>query len=378
VTAFPSPTLMAARNAPTDRMAIDAAWNAVATRDAAFDGRFVYAVVTTGVFCRPSCPSRRPRRANARFFNSAAAAAHAGYRACRRCRPDEPADTGDPRVAAALALVERHLQAGDPPRLTLGVIADRLGISAFHLHRILRHALGAPFAQYVRARRRERFKDALRGGHSVSQATFEAGFGSSSRVYEHAGAALGMTPGAYRRGGVGHELRYGIFQTVLGLMLVAGTAHGVCHVSFGSDARTLESALRSEFWQATIERDDSRIEPWAESIRHQLDGRATAIDLPLDVPGTPFQERVWTALRRIPFGEHRSYQELAITIGRPTAARAVARACASNRVAVIIPCHRVVRGTGALGGYRWGLDRKQKLLDIERSAAAETPDVGQT
>ena len=350
-------------NAPS-LPAADDAWRAVATRDAAADGHFVYAVITTRVFCKPSCPSRRPLRENARFFPSSSDAARAGYRACLRCRPEQAGD--DPRLMATMALVERHLVHGDPARLTLAVLAERLDISPFHLHRVLRAALGIPFAQYLRARRRERLKQALRRGRSVSQATFDAGFGSSSRVYEGVAATLGMTPGAYRRGGAGVEISFGLFDTPLGTMIIAGTSHGVCHVAFGDDPGTLEQALRAEFSRATVTRDESTVRSWAADIIAQLEGTVRQVELPLDVPGTPFQHRVWTELRRIPFGELRSYQELAVTIGRPSAARAVARACASNRVAVVIPCHRVVRGTGALGGYRWGLERKQQLIDSER------------
>jgi AraC family transcriptional regulator of adaptative response/methylated-DNA-[protein]-cysteine methyltransferase len=347
----------------------DDAWRAVATRDAAADGRFVYAVITTGVFCRPSCPSRRPLRENARFFPSSSDAARAGYRACLRCQPEQARVGDDPRLTATLALVERHLVHGDPARLTLAVLAERLDVSPFHLHRVLRAALGIPFAQYLRARRRERLKQSLRRGRSVSQATFDAGFGSSSRVYEDVASTLGMTPGAYRRGGAGAEIGFGLFDTPLGTMIIAGTSHGVCHVAFGDDPGALEQALRAEFSRATLTRDASVVQAWAADIIAQLEGRVRQVDLPLDVAGTPFQQQVWTELRRIPFGEMRSYQELAVTIGRPTAARAVARACASNRVAVVIPCHRVVRGTGALGGYRWGLERKRKLLETERAVS---------
>ncbi|MHB1312748.1 MAG: bifunctional DNA-binding transcriptional regulator/O6-methylguanine-DNA methyltransferase Ada [Gemmatimonadaceae bacterium] len=344
----------------------DDAWRAVATRDASADGRFVYAVVTTGVFCKPSCPSRRPLRENARFFPSSGDAARAGYRACLRCRPAQGQPGDDPRVTATLALVDRHLALGDPARLTLAILAERLDLSPFHLHRVLRAALGVPFAQYLRARRRERLKQALRRGRSVSQATFDAGFGSSSRVYDSVASTLGMTPGAYRRGGAGVNISFDLFDTPLGTMIIAGTAHGVCHVAFGDEPGALERALRAEFSRASLSRDRSMVRAWAVDIIAQLEGKARQVELPLDVAGTPFQQQVWTELRRIPFGEMRSYQELAVTIGRPSAARAVARACASNRVAVVIPCHRVVRGTGALGGYRWGLERKRKLLDRER------------
>jgi AraC family transcriptional regulator of adaptative response/methylated-DNA-[protein]-cysteine methyltransferase len=368
---FRQESLVSAQSAPltTSLPHADDAWRAVATRDAAADGRFVYAVVTTGVFCKPSCPSRRPLRENARFFPSSGDAARAGYRACLRCRPEQAQTGDDPRLTATLALVERHLVHGDPARLTLAILAERLDLSPFHLHRVLRAALGVPFAQYLRARRRERLKQSLRHGRSVSQATFDAGFGSSSRVYDRVASTLGMTPGAYRRGGAGAVISFADFETPLGTMLIAGTLHGVCHVAFGDDPAGLEQALRTEFSRATLTRDVTAVRAWAADIVAQLEGRVRQVELPLDVAGTPFQRQVWTELRRIPFGELRSYQELAVTIGRPTAARAVARACASNRVAVVIPCHRVVRGTGALGGYRWGLERKRKLLETERAVS---------
>ena len=277
----------------------------------------------------------------------------------------------DPIAAAVVAstrAIDAAVGAGERPP-SLDALATAAHVSASHLRREFVARVGITPKAYADARRGERLRSQLASGSDVAGAIHGSGFGSSSRVYERVSSTLGMTPGAYRRGGAGAEIGFGLFDTPLGTMIIAGTAHGVCHVAFGDDPGALEQALRAEFSRASLTRDASTVRAWATDIIAQLEGRARQVELPLDVAGTTFQQQVWTELRRIPFGEMRSYQELAVTIGRPGAARAVARACASNRVAVVIPCHRVVRGTGALGGYRWGLERKRKLLDTERAVS---------
>ena len=344
----------------------DAAWSAVLARDSRLDGRFVYAVSSTGVYCRPTCPSRRPRRANVAFFPTPAAAERAGFRACRRCRPHASVASGaTDAVARACAIIERS--ADGPP--TLAELASQVGLSRFYLQRVFKRLTGLTPAEYAAAGRTERFKTRLRHGDTVSRATYEAGYGSSSRVYEQASARLGMTPATYRRGGRGAHIRYTLVDSPFGRLLVAGTDRGVCAVSMGDDDATLINALTSEYPHATLERADSAVGEWVMAIVRHLQGERQAMGVPLDIGGTAFQRRVWKALCEIPFGVTRSYAEVASAIGSPTAARAVASACARNPVSLVVPCHRVVRQGGALGGYRWGLDRKRKLLAQERSVA---------
>jgi AraC family transcriptional regulator of adaptative response/methylated-DNA-[protein]-cysteine methyltransferase len=372
---MPRPT--AAPMPPIDETA---AWDAVLRRDAAWDGRLVYAVATTGVYCRPSCPSRHALRKNVRFYPSAAAAVVAGFRACKRCRPDGTTHA-ESCVAEARRLLDAHVASGGD-RPTLDRLAVAVGMSAFHLQRVFKAHVGATPAEYVRVRRGERFKAELRGGETVSRATYGAGYGSSSRAYADAAALLGMTPARYRRGGRGMTIRYVVVPCALGVALVAGTERGLCAVSLGDDAATLERALRAEYPEAAIEPagaagetsgDGDPLAAWVAEVVAYLDARGVAPTAPVDVDGTPFQRRVWDALRAIPAGETRSYAEVAEAIGAPRAARAVAAACAHNRVALVIPCHRVVRrggegGGAGVGGYRWGPERKRRLLEQERGA----------
>lgn len=348
------------------------AWDSVLARDAAADGSFFYAVATTGVYCRPSCPSRRANRANVSFFTTPKEAEQAGYRACLRCRPNgEFSTASEEQVHAAKKFIDDELEGFSEARLTLDRIAREVGAGAHHLQRRFKQLLGLTPAEYVRARRSEKLKAELRAGETVSRATFGAGYGSSSRLYEVAAGQLGMSPATYRRGGEGATIRYGQFPTPVGIALVAATERGVCSVTLGDNARTLIAALKDEYPRATIiaaPDGDRQLESWGAEIAGAVAGRKSANAVPLDVEGSDFQRKVWTALRSIAPGETRSYSELAEEIGAPTAARAVASACARNHLAVIIPCHRVIRETGALGGYRWGVDRKRLLLERERSA----------
>ena len=342
------------------------AWTAVVERDARLDGRFVYAVRTTGIYCRPTCPSRRPNRENVSFFESPDLAEQAGFRACLRCRPRRTRPSLAARtIERVREIIDEH---PDAPH-SLESLARQVGISPFHLHRTFKRLAGVTPKEYVDRRRVERLKTHLRDGDSVSRATYEAGYGSSSRVYEQSAVQLGMTPAAYRRGGRGTSIRYTVVETTLGRLLVGATARGVCAVSLGDADAVLEVALAAEYPEAERLRDDDAFAEWVSAIVAHVEGRERRLDVPLDVAGTDFQLRVWKALREIPFGDTRSYSEIAAAIGAPSAARAVAGACASNRVALVIPCHRVVREGGALGGYRWGVERKRRLLAQERSVA---------
>jgi AraC family transcriptional regulator of adaptative response/methylated-DNA-[protein]-cysteine methyltransferase len=335
----------------------------VERRDLAADSLFVYAVRTTGIFCRPSCPSRRPRRESVEFFATSELARAAGYRACKRCRPEEE-HPQQRLVALACEHIGRNLEA----TVTLEALGRVMGLSPFHAQRLFRRTLGVTPKQYQQSLRMERFRGELANRASVTDAIYESGFSSASRVYEHSAAEMGMTPTEFRKQGPGVGIRYGIAESPLGKVLVAATGEGVCAVAFGSLESELEDDLRSRFGRAEILRDDGGLGEVLREVVGRLGEHRLAAELPLDVRATAFQRRVWTALQAIPRGETRSYGQIAAEIGRPTAARAVARACASNPVAVVIPCHRAVGGRGKLTGYRWGLERKRRLLEMEVSA----------
>jgi AraC family transcriptional regulator of adaptative response/methylated-DNA-[protein]-cysteine methyltransferase len=357
---------MAAESATLPSRPTDAdAWRAVTARDARYDGRFVYAVRSTRVYCRPSCPSRRPLRENVTFFAAPDDAERAGYRACLRCDPRS--ENAEATGARAIERAVRYLDANSERAVSLAELAKHAGLSASHLQRSFKRFVGVSPKEYQDARRVRHFKSRLRKGDTVSRATYEAGFGSSSRVYERSNELLGMTPAAYRRGGAGVDIHYSIANTSVGRVLVATTERGVCAVELGGSDAEVERALRADFPNASITRSDDVHQSWVrgvlDRIRHP--DRSFATDVPLDVSGTAFQQLVWRALREIPAGERRSYGEVAAAIGRPRAVRAVARACATNRLAVVVPCHRVVREDGSLAGYKWGVSRKRRLLEGE-------------
>jgi AraC family transcriptional regulator, regulatory protein of adaptative response / methylated-DNA-[protein]-cysteine methyltransferase len=347
-------------------------WQRVVKRDADADGRFVYAVASTGIYCRPSCSSRRPLRRHVRFFDDPAEAERAGFRACLRCG-------GRAAPAGMVALVARacRLVAEAPPDglPSLAALARRLQSSPSHLHRAFRATIGISPKQYAEALRSGRLKALLRDDQPVAAALYEAGYGSSSRLYERTNAELGMTPDTYRRGGRGMHIHYIVVRSALGSLLVGATDRGVCSIKMGDAARPLEEDLRREYPRATVSRDLGRLSPAVVGLLEFVAGRRPPADLPLDVQGTAFQRRVWASLQRIPLGRTKSYGEVARSIGQPGSARAVARACASNHAALVIPCHRVVPVGGAAGGYHWGTARKERLLDIERALAASGPRV---
>jgi AraC family transcriptional regulator, regulatory protein of adaptative response / methylated-DNA-[protein]-cysteine methyltransferase len=338
-------------------------WEALMGRDSRMDGFFFYAVVSTGVYCRPSCPSRRPRRVNVVFFREREAAERAGFRPCLRCKPDTP--IGAHPHAELVKRVCRYIETNLDAPLTLGAVGRRLGVSPFHLQRTFKSLTGITPRAYADACRLEVMKAGLRRGDSVTRAMVDAGYSSSSRLYERTASQLGMAPRQYRNRAAGVVIRYAVVDTALGKLLVAGTEKGVCAIRLGDTRAALEKALREEFAQARLEHAPQSIEPWTERLRDHLAGNPAQPDLPLDIQATAFQRLVWEHLRTIPRGQTESYSEVARRVGRPTAARAVARACASNPVALAIPCHRVVREDGELGGYRWGIGRKRRLLEME-------------
>ncbi len=347
----------------------DQRWRAVLVRDRAFDGRFVYAVSSTGIFCRPTCPSRRPRRERVAFFDTPDAASAAGYRPCLRCRPLEPrADVWGERIRLAC----QYLSHADGA-VTLPTLAARVGTSAFHLQRNFKRIVGVTPREFAEARRLARVKRALRGDDDVTTAFTASGYGSSSRFYERAAPRLGMSPSEYRSGAAGQSIRYATADSPIGAVLVGATDRGVCTVTLGAQAADLVRSLRREFPGATFVEDAHTLRPWLRQIVNAIQGRTAAADVPLDVRATAFQWQVWTALRTIPPGETRTYAEVAASLGRRGSARAVARACAANPVAIAVPCHRVVPAAGGVGGYRWGARRKADLLAREQHPQHPAP-----
>jgi AraC family transcriptional regulator of adaptative response/methylated-DNA-[protein]-cysteine methyltransferase len=344
------------------RVSDERRWQAVVERDANFDERFVFAVSSTGVYCRPSCAARRPRRENVSFFDTTGAAEKAGFRACLRCRPLASGGNAQMKTVKAMCrFIESHL---DEP-ITLARLGEEFGQSPFHLQRTFKAVLGITPRAYADSCRMNQLKQNLRSGHSVTRAMYDAGYGSSSRLYERTASQMGMTPDKYRRGAVAANVRYTVTNSPLGKMLIAATEKGVCTIQFGDTEEELELAVKHEFPFAFRRRDDAGLQKWTQQVLPQLRGEQTNVGLPLDIKATAFQRRVWSYLQSIPVGETRSYQQVAKSIGQPTAARAVARACATNPVAIAIPCHRIVRENGDMGGYRWGMERKKTLLQME-------------
>jgi AraC family transcriptional regulator of adaptative response/methylated-DNA-[protein]-cysteine methyltransferase len=346
----------------------DPLWQAVLDRNRQMDGVFFYAVKSTGIFCRPSCASKRPRREVVDFFFAPADAKSAGFRACKRCKPEE-ADPRTAKIAAACRFIDANLEEA----LSLDAIAQRVGLSEHHLLRVFKQAMGITPHEYMEGRRISAFKSALNSGETVASATYGAGFGSSSRVYERSNAHLGMTPAQYRKGAENLAIDYTLAETPLGLMLLAVTQKGICKLSLGDDASVLTVELRNEFPRATIlkRNGSSTLQSAAGSVIRYLKGKEPLGDLPLDLRGTAFQIQVWKELQKLKLGQTSTYEEIAKNIGRPSSIRAVANAIGSNPVALVIPCHRVSRKDGSLGGYRWGTERKQKLLAAEARSVAK-------
>ena len=337
-------------------------WQAVKRRDRAFDGKFLFAVRTTGIYCRPSCASRPANRENVSFFQTGAEAEKAGFRACKRCRPDKLA-APDPQIEAVKRACAEIEQAVEAPKLA--DLAANVGLSPYHFHRVFKAITGVTPKAYAAETRARRAADRLRTAGTVTEAIYDAGFNSSSRFYESTEARLGMTPGAVRRGGAGARIRFAVGQASLGAVLVAATEKGVCAILLGDDPEALVRDLQDRFPRAELEGGDAEFERMVAQVVGLVEAPGQRLDLPLDIRGTAFQQRVWAALSAIPAGKTATYKEIAQAIGQPTAVRAVAQACGANPLAIAIPCHRVVRSDGDLSGYRWGVERKRKLIDRE-------------
>jgi AraC family transcriptional regulator, regulatory protein of adaptative response / methylated-DNA-[protein]-cysteine methyltransferase len=338
-------------------------WRATLARDSRVDGKFVLAVRSTHIYCRPSCPARRPLRRNVIFFHTRQEAEKQGFRPCLRCRPDE--------VSGAVRLVERaaqHLASSSEHGIQLAGLATALGTTPGTLRRAVRQVTGLKPRELAEALRVKRFKELLRSGKSITDALYETGYGSSSRVYERSNAQLGMTPATYRKGGKGMKIGYTIAKSPLGKVLVAATERGVSAVYLGDAESKLISELRQEYPSAEISPAPDSYQRWVREIVERIEGKQPRLELPLDLQATAFQRRVWQELQRIPRGRTRTYSEVARSVGKPKAIRAVARACATNPVSIVVPCHRVIREDGTLAGYRWGLSRKEQLLAQERAA----------
>ena len=336
-------------------------WKAVETNDARFDGAFVYGVNSTGIYCKPSCASRLPKRENVAFFDSVPAAERGGFRACLRCKPQQ-GEAVDPQTATAVracAILER----GEP--VSLAELSAQLNLSAAHLQKVFKEIIGVSPKKYAAAKRLEKFKDEIKNGSGVTGAMYEAGFGSSSRLYENVAEKLGMTPKTYAAKGKNMLINYTIADCALGKLLVARTAKGVCAVSFGDDASVLTENLFNEYQNAAITADQAGLKDYVAALLANLEGTAKTLELPLDLQATAFQMRVWNELRKIPYGETVSYTDVAENLGDKRAVRAVAAACAANRVALVIPGHRVGGKSGSLSGYRWGVERKKAILEKE-------------
>jgi len=370
---------MMTQNRPEFDSSADARWQAVLSRDVAADGKFVFGVTTTGIYCRPTCPARRPKRDHVRFFESPQAAERAGLRACFRCKPAGLAE--GPRLVERIC---RYIGAHSDEKVTLAKLSQVAGLSAFHLQRVFKSEMGISPRQYLESLRFAKFKHGLRTSRqevqtsklpgnngAVTEALVDAGYSSPSRLYETARKKLGMTPGRFQAGAPDERLRFTTFQSELGEVLLVASDAGLCGVQF-LNGQPAEAALKSEYSRASFSRDDDGLQGWTRSVEELLAGRQPSGSISLDIRGTAFQQRVWQVLQRIPAGKTKTYSEVASAIGNPQAVRAVANACASNRLAVLVPCHRVVHSNGDVSGYRWGTDRKKRLLENEGANSQAT------
>jgi len=344
-------------------------WKALLHRDQRADGVFLYAVRSTGVYCRPTCSSRLPKRENVTFFTSSAAAEAAGFRPCKRCSPRD-ASAREHHVVAIIRACKLIEESEEQPPLKN--LAAAVGLSSSHFHRLFKEIVGVTPKDYATTLRMDRLRSGLTQGSSITQTIYDAGFGSVSRFYERARGTLGMTPSTYKNGAAGLRIRVAVVNSFLGLLMVAATDRGICSIDFGDTPQSLLERLSLRFPKAEVCQDDPGFADWVSGVVAFIDAPARGLDLPLDVQGTAFQQRVWKALQGIPPGSTTTYAEIAAQIGKPAAARAVARACASNRIAVAVPCHRAVRSDGGLGGYRWGSERKRRLLEREATESRES------
>ncbi len=337
-------------------------WKAVVERDETKDGLFVFAVRSTGIYCKPSCPARHPNLEQVIFFSQPDEAERSGFRACKRCQPQEA------RPSAGAQLIQktcRYIEANLDEKLTLEILSRQAGLSPFHFQRTFKRILGISPRQYVEARRFEKVKRSLTNGETVTNSLYDAGFTSKSRLYEKTPSHFGVSPGIFRRGGEGLHIFYTIVDSRIGCVLLAATQRGACAVCIGASDEVVEAALKEDYYAADLHRDDEGMKKWTEALLSYFNGREFPRDLPLDVQATAFQWKVWKKIQSIPYGHTATYSNIAKSLGTPEAARAVARACATNPVAIVIPCHRVIGKDGSLRGYAWGVKRKKTLLSLE-------------
>ncbi len=349
-------------------VAITEKWKAVVERDETRDGLFVFAVRSTGIYCRPSCPARHPNIEQVVFFSQPNEAERSGFRACKRCHPR------DARPSARAELIQstcRYIEANLDEKLTLENLSRQAGLSPFHFQRTFKRILGISPRQYVEARRLKRVKRSLTNGETVTNSLYNAGFTSKSRLYEKTTPQFGVSPGIFRRGGEGLRIHYTIVDSSIGRVLLAATERGACAVCMGASDEAVEAALREDYYAADIHRDDADMKKWTEALLSYFDGHEFPRNLPLDVQATAFQWKVWKEIQSIPYGQTATYSTVAKSLGSPQATRAVARACATNPVAIVIPCHRVIAKDGSLRGYAWGLRRKKSLLSLENKAQSD-------
>src|SRR2546425_1576954 len=358
--------LHGAREHQDSALSDDEKWKAVLSRNDSFDGAFVFAVRSTRIYCRPSCPARRPTKEHVIFFPGSIEAEQSGFRPCHRCQPrDMGPSPRDKLVDHICKYIEANLQG----KLTLATLSRQVGVSPYHFQRTFKRFLGVSPRQYVEARRLARMKRFLRNGETVNNSLYNAGFSSRSRVYENVRGRFGVNPGDFRRGGEGLQIRYSIIDSPLGRLLVAATERGVCGVYIGDSDAFVERSLAEDYPSATFYRSDEGMKEWTGAFAKYFDGEHLALNLPVDVKATAFQSRVWKIIQSIPFGKTTTYGQIARELGEPEASRAVARACATNPVALVIPCHRVIGKDGNLRGYRWGKRRKQTLLRLEQTVS---------
>ena len=348
------------------RLADDEKWDAVVARDDSYDGEFVFAVRSTGIYCKPSCPAKHARREQVLFLSSPDEAEQSGFRPCKRCRPLEAHSSRTRLVDNVCKYIDSNLG----QKLTLSKIGNHAGLSPYYLQRTFKEVLGISPRQYVEAHRLAKMKHSLTSGHTVNDALYKAGFSSRSRIYKKT-PSLGVAPGTFRRGGEGLRIEYTIIDSPLGRLLVGGTERGVCAVCLGASNEAVEASLSQDYFAADLHRNDQALKKWAAKFMEYFNARPFNIKLPLDVQATAFQWRVWKEIQAIPYGQTSTYSKIASTIGKPKAVRAVARACATNPVSLVVPCHRVVGSDGELHGYRWGLQRKQALLIHEKMSERE-------
>ncbi len=346
----------------------DEKWHAALSRDETFDGLFVFAVRSTGIYCRPSCPSKRAARERVSFFPGSMEAENAGFRACHRCQPREAGPSPRSRMIDQIC---KYIEANLNRKLTLAVLGEQVGMSPYHLQRTFKRVLGVSPRQYVASCRLAKMKAHLRNRETVNDSLYHSGFSSRSRVYEDVPGVFGVNPGEFRRGGKGLRINYGIVDSNIGRLLVAATERGVCSVCIGDNYEAVENSLVEDFPSASLFRDDDGMKAWTDALVSYVNGERPSVDLPVQVRATAFQSKVWKMIRAIPYGKTSTYSQIARQLGMPSASRAVARACATNPIALVIPCHRVVGKHGSLRGYRWGIQRKQALLNLEKERLRE-------